>query len=223
MAPGQSWSKTWTFFDGDWHEGNVPIMGARTHATWLGSLVFDGARTFEGVTPDLDLHCARVNALRRRHCILKPLVTVETWIGLARDGIKRFGKDAELYIRPMYWAERGGALRVRARSGIDPLVPLALRGADAAARGLLDHAVALPPADAWNACRSTPRPAASIPNNARALIEAQGARLRQLRRARPARQYRRARHRQRVHRQGRRRLSRRRRTARSSTASPASA
>ena len=41
-------SKTWTFFDGDWHKGNVPIMGPRTHAAWLGSMVFDGARTFEG-------------------------------------------------------------------------------------------------------------------------------------------------------------------------------
>jgi branched-chain amino acid aminotransferase len=36
-------SKTWTFFNGDWHEGNVAIMGARTHAAWLGSMVFDGA------------------------------------------------------------------------------------------------------------------------------------------------------------------------------------
>ena len=24
-------------------------------------MVFDGARAFEGVTPDLDLHCTRVN------------------------------------------------------------------------------------------------------------------------------------------------------------------
>ena len=45
-----SFSKTWTFFQGDWHEGNVPIMGPRTHAAWLGSRVFDGARAFEGVT-----------------------------------------------------------------------------------------------------------------------------------------------------------------------------
>ena len=53
--------KTWTFFEGTWHEGNVPIMGPRTHAAWLCSVVFDGARYFEGVAPDLDLHCARVN------------------------------------------------------------------------------------------------------------------------------------------------------------------
>ena len=54
-------SQTWTFFEGEWHDGNVPIMGPRTHAAWLGSTVFDGARAFEGVAPDLDRHCARVN------------------------------------------------------------------------------------------------------------------------------------------------------------------
>ena len=31
------WSQTWTYLDGDWHEGNVPIIGPRTHAFWLGS------------------------------------------------------------------------------------------------------------------------------------------------------------------------------------------
>lgn len=56
-----SWSKTWTFFEGGWHAGNVPIMGPRRHAAWLSSSVCDGARAFAGFTPDLDLHCARVN------------------------------------------------------------------------------------------------------------------------------------------------------------------
>ena len=56
-----AWSQTFTFLDGDWLEGNRPFVGARTHAFWLGSSVFDGARAFEGVTPDLDKHCARLN------------------------------------------------------------------------------------------------------------------------------------------------------------------
>ena len=34
----------WTYYKGDWHEGDVRILGAASHATWLGSLVFDGAR-----------------------------------------------------------------------------------------------------------------------------------------------------------------------------------
>jgi branched-chain amino acid aminotransferase len=111
MAGGTGWSKTWTFFEGDWHEGNIPIMGVRSHAAWLCSSVFDGARTFEGVSPDLDLHCERVNvSAKTMH--LQPAVTAEMWQGLTRDGLKRFDKDAALYIRPMYWAERSGALLV---------------------------------------------------------------------------------------------------------------
>src|SRR5215813_1384235 len=111
MASGQSWSMTWTFHEGDWHEGNLPIMGVRDHATWLCSSVFDGARTFEGVSPDLDLHCERVNAsAETMH--LTPVVSAEKWLELAHDGIKRFDKEAALYIRPMYWAERSGTLLV---------------------------------------------------------------------------------------------------------------
>ena len=55
------WSQTTTFLDGQWLEGNPPIVGPRTHAFWLGSSVFDGARAFDGVAPDLDRHCQRVN------------------------------------------------------------------------------------------------------------------------------------------------------------------
>ena len=101
-----SYSETWTFFEGAWHQGNVPIMGPRTHAAWLASVVFDGARAFEGTAPDLDRHCARVN----RSAInfkLKPVVDTETWLGLAREGIARFAPNSELYIRPMYWAQNG--------------------------------------------------------------------------------------------------------------------
>src|SRR5580704_14656784 len=97
---------TWTFFEGDWHEGDVRIMGPRTHACWLGSMVFDGARAFEGVTPDLALHCARFNESALK-LFLKPVVSTQAWLELVADGLKRFRPDAELYIRPMYWAESG--------------------------------------------------------------------------------------------------------------------
>jgi branched-chain amino acid aminotransferase len=99
-------ANTWTFFEGEWHPDNLRIMGVRTHAAWLGSTVFDGARAFEGVVPDLDLHLARVNRSAANFG-LKPAVPVETWRGLVMDGLKRFGEGAELYIRPMYWAESG--------------------------------------------------------------------------------------------------------------------
>lgn len=105
--PLRPWSKTWTFFDGDWHEGNMPIMGARTHAAWAGTSVFDGARAFEGVMPDLGLHCARVNRSAEA-MMLAPIVPVDEWIGLARDGAKKFGAGVELYLRPFYWAEGAG-------------------------------------------------------------------------------------------------------------------
>jgi branched-chain amino acid aminotransferase len=107
-----AWSKTVTFFEDDWHDGNVPIMGVRTHGAWLGTSVFDGARAFEGVTPDLDLHCARINESVKAIC-LKPVVPADAWIALAREGLKRFERDAELYIRPMYWAEEGAPGGVR--------------------------------------------------------------------------------------------------------------
>jgi len=107
LAAAQSFSKTWTYFQDEWHEGNVPIMGPRTHAAWLCSMVFDGARYFEGVTPDLDLHCARVNESAPK-LYLRPIVSTETWIKLAHEGIDKFDKDAALYIRPMYWAEKEG-------------------------------------------------------------------------------------------------------------------
>jgi branched-chain amino acid aminotransferase len=81
-------------------------MGPRTHAAWLCTSVFDGARAFEGTTPDLDLHCSRINE-SAKIMSLKPLVPTETWIGLTREGLKRFDRGAETYIRPMYWAEEG--------------------------------------------------------------------------------------------------------------------
>ena len=101
-----SYSQTWTFFEGEWHEGNVPIMGPRTHGVWLGSTIFDGARAFEGVTPDLDRHCARVNQSAINFG-LKPVVDTAAWLELAREGIARFSANAELYIRPMYWPQHG--------------------------------------------------------------------------------------------------------------------
>ncbi len=111
MVGWQGWSKTWTFFEGDWHEGNVPIMGPRSHGSWLASTVFDGARAFEGVAPDLDRHLMRVNKSAKA-MLLDPVVSQEKWLGLAEEGLARFGRKAELYIRPMYWAERTGVLTV---------------------------------------------------------------------------------------------------------------
>jgi branched-chain amino acid aminotransferase len=101
------YSQTWTWFDGGWHEGNPGIMGPRTHAAWLGSSVFDGARYFEGVAPDLDLHAARVN--RSAAALgLKPTMAADEIVALTHEGAKKFGSDVAIYVKPMYWAEADG-------------------------------------------------------------------------------------------------------------------
>src|SRR6476469_2257432 len=100
------YSPSWTFFEGKWHDGNVPIMGPRTHAAWLGAVVFDVARAFEGVAPDLDRHVARANQSAINFG-LKPVVDNDTWMTLANEGIARFAPNAELYVRPMYRLGKG--------------------------------------------------------------------------------------------------------------------
>jgi branched-chain amino acid aminotransferase len=105
------WSKTWTWLDGEWFEGNVPIIGPRTHSFWLGSSVFDGARHFEGVAPDLDLHCARINRSARA-IGMEPTVATTDMVRLALEGCAKFSGDVGLYIRPNYWSEDGGFMGV---------------------------------------------------------------------------------------------------------------
>jgi branched-chain amino acid aminotransferase len=100
-----------TWIEGRWHMGNVPILGAADHATWLGSLVFDGARAFEGVTPDLDLHCARANESARRMG-LAPQLSDGELTDIALEGVATFPAEAGLYIRPMIWARGGCAAMV---------------------------------------------------------------------------------------------------------------
>ncbi|MDI7861330.1 branched-chain amino acid aminotransferase [Rhizobiaceae bacterium n13] len=97
---------TWTHVDGEWLSGNPPLIGPTSHAMWLASTVFDGARWFEGLAPDLDLHCQRVNrsALSMG---LKPTKTPEEIEALAWEGVKKFDGRTAIYIKPMYWGEHG--------------------------------------------------------------------------------------------------------------------
>nr|WP_321457729.1 branched-chain amino acid aminotransferase [uncultured Cohaesibacter sp.] len=94
-------SQTWTWYKGEWLEGNPAMMGPRSHAFWQGSTVFDGARYFEGVMPDLDRHCERIN----RSCetlLMRPTMKSGEIMELAAEGVKKFGGNA-VYIRPTYW------------------------------------------------------------------------------------------------------------------------
>ncbi|TPQ46548.1 branched chain amino acid aminotransferase [Prosthecomicrobium hirschii] len=165
-----AYSRTWTFFEDAWHEGNVRIMGPRTHGAWLGSTVFDGARAFEGVTPDLDRHFERVNR-SASNFRLKPVVSVEAWMTLAREGIAKFGPKPELYIRPMYWAENGYGGGVR----FDPeTTDWALSIYESPMPAPAGASVTLSPYRRPTAeCATVDAKAGCLyPNNARALMEA---------------------------------------------------
>ncbi len=95
-----------TYFNGTWHAGDVPIMSAADHGAWLGTTVFDGARFFEGVMPDLLAHCERVNNSARA-LMLTPTVGAEEIVDLVREGLESHPPDSAVYIRPMYWGIDG--------------------------------------------------------------------------------------------------------------------
>jgi branched-chain amino acid aminotransferase len=104
-------STTWTFVDGEWLEGNPALIGPTSHAMWLGSTVFDGARWFDGIAPDIDKHCQRVNR-SATNMGMNPVKTAEEIEALAWEGVKKFDGKTAIYIKPMYWIEHGAAFSV---------------------------------------------------------------------------------------------------------------
>ncbi|WP_422048226.1 branched-chain amino acid aminotransferase [Shimia sp.] len=108
MATG---SNIRTYFNGSWHDGDAPIMRAADHGAWLGSSVFDGARMVNGLTPDLDKHCARTNRSAEA-LLLTPTVSAEEMVEIAKDGLKAYAPGAAVYIRPMYWGIDGDATAI---------------------------------------------------------------------------------------------------------------
>lgn len=105
-----------TFFQGRWHDGDIPVMRAADHGIWQGSSVFDGARWFDGVAPDLDLHCQRVNRSAEA-LMITPTLTAGEIAALAREGLAAYAPDQAVYIRPMYWAIDGSDLGVAPQEG----------------------------------------------------------------------------------------------------------
>lgn len=95
-----------TYFQGTWHDGDAPIMRAADHGAWLGSSVFDGARYFDGLSPDLEPHCARVNRSAEA-LMLTPTVSTEDMVQIVHEGLKMFTPGTAVYIRPMYWGIHG--------------------------------------------------------------------------------------------------------------------
>jgi branched-chain amino acid aminotransferase len=105
-----------TYFEGAWHDGDVMIMRAADHGSWLGTTVFDGCRQFDGVTPDLAAHCARVNRSAEA-LMITPTVSTEDMVAIVREGLSHYPAQAAIYIRPMYWALDGGDLGVAPKEG----------------------------------------------------------------------------------------------------------
>ncbi|TMV10184.1 branched-chain amino acid aminotransferase [Ruegeria sediminis] len=95
-----------TYFEGTWHDGDAQIMRAGDHGAWLGSSVFDGARYFDGLAPDLEAHCARTNRSAEA-LMLTPTVSTRDMVDIIREGLDAYGADKAIYIRPMYWGIDG--------------------------------------------------------------------------------------------------------------------
>ncbi len=104
MATG---SNIRTYFEGTWHDRDMPIMRAADHGSWLGTTVFDGARYFEGMAPDLDAHCARITRSAQA-LMITPTKTGAEIAEIVRDGLQAYSKGTAVYIRPMFWALHGG-------------------------------------------------------------------------------------------------------------------
>ncbi|MCI2394957.1 branched-chain amino acid aminotransferase [Aliiroseovarius sediminis] len=160
-----------TYFNGTWHDGDIYTMRAADHGTWLGTTVFDGARFFEGIHPDLEPHCARVNRSAEA-LMITPTVATADMVEIVKEGLAAYPKGAAVYIRPMYWALEGGDLgivpKARATGFAVSLeeIPMALKTASTTLtttrfrRPVMEDAVV----DAKAGCL--------YPNNARMLAEA---------------------------------------------------
>ena len=105
-----------TFWEGRWHDADVAVMKASDHGMWQGSSVFDGARRFDGVVPDLERHCARINRSAEA-LMITPTCATEDMVAIIREGLADFAPGRAVYIRPMYWALHGSDLGVSPEPG----------------------------------------------------------------------------------------------------------
>ena len=98
--------------DGRWYDDEQPkLMGPLDHGMGMASVVFDGARGFDGLAPDLGLHCERVVESAKK-MLLTPSKTAEEIEALCREALKRLLPDAVTYIRPMFYATKGFVLPI---------------------------------------------------------------------------------------------------------------
>ncbi|WP_224813766.1 branched-chain amino acid aminotransferase [Hasllibacter sp. MH4015] len=96
-----------TYFDGAWHDADIPVMRAGDHGTWQATTVFDGARYVNGLAPDLRAHCDRV-VRSAKALSLTPGKTGEEIFDIVWEGLKRYPKDTPVYVRPNFFGIDGG-------------------------------------------------------------------------------------------------------------------
>ena len=163
-----------TYFEGAWHDGDVMIMRAADHGSWLGTTVFDGARYFDGVAPDLEAHCARVNRSAEA-LMITPTVSTEDMVDIVREGLNALSEAT-----PPSTSARctgridGGRPRRSCPSPARPASPSASRKSRWPPASRLDHADhhALPPPGARGSSVANAKAGCLYPNNARMLTEA---------------------------------------------------
>jgi len=98
-----------TYHEGNFHEGNPMIMGPLDQSFWFATMIFDGARAFDGVMPDIERHCERcLNSARVMG--MEPKETAQDLVELAADMARKFPSDKQLYIRPTYWSGQSDSL-----------------------------------------------------------------------------------------------------------------
>jgi branched-chain amino acid aminotransferase len=159
-----------TWFDGRWHDGNLAVMGAADHGTWQGTLVFDGARFYDGVAPDLDRHCDRV--IRSAEAMgLAPPLDARAVEALIRDGIRRLGPDRALYLRPMMWSREGSPAIIDADPG-STAVAICLEDLPMRTPGPMALTVSPFRRPSPDSAICTAKAACHYPNNARIVREA---------------------------------------------------
>jgi branched-chain amino acid aminotransferase len=94
------------WYEGQWTTENPKLLGPADHAFWMASMVFDGARAFDGLTPDLDLHCQRVIRSAKK-MLMEPKLTWEEVQKLALEAVAKFPPGEALYIKPMFFCADG--------------------------------------------------------------------------------------------------------------------
>ncbi|MFP4126241.1 MAG: branched-chain amino acid aminotransferase [Alphaproteobacteria bacterium] len=92
--------------DGRWWDTQPKVLGPMDHAMWMSSSVFDGARIFAGLAPDLDRHCERLIDSAQK-MLLQPTHSAEAVQALAVEAFKQMPSDKAYYVRPMFYATRG--------------------------------------------------------------------------------------------------------------------